>query len=205
MDTVSISYAKKRQAIELGLAAYIQDVGELKRALDYWDTHYQDKPMYVLNRFIYDVCVSPELKAQRTVILRSLLAELLRVEKQSKSDTDEYVIHDAPETVVLRQGFVHLLDRMYQTVQRGDQSEFTQVYATKLKQHLKLTASVQFEALSTQYWTHMLDSKQYLRAVNLLYEVYCEFYGPMDADKVLSQAKRSLKDQYPTVDLSQLI
>ena len=206
MSVFSLSVHQKRQAIELGLAAYIEDRSTLERALAHWEAHYQDKPMYVLNRFIYDVCDEPHLRAQRNVILRALMAEMVRLEKHDTDlDTTAHVTHSTNETIKLRHGMIIILQSFFQATSPNDQSVLQQIYAARLTKVMKLKVSIILEDLATQYWTHLLEAEQYLRVINLMYEVYCEFYGPIQADHVLSQARLKLKRDEPSLDLSALL
>lgn len=81
MPNELLTIGQKRTAIERGLSQYLKGIA-LERVLSYWEQEYGDKPSFVLNRFLSEVCNTDELRFYRKDMLRQVLFEIAEVEKQ---------------------------------------------------------------------------------------------------------------------------
>ena len=95
MPNELLTVMQKKQAIERGLSHYLQGT-VLERVLNYWEQEYGDKPSFVLNRFMNDICNTDELRVQRKEMLKQVLCEMSAVEKQVLLDTQPKVQTEVP-------------------------------------------------------------------------------------------------------------
>ncbi|WP_257226297.1 MULTISPECIES: hypothetical protein [unclassified Acinetobacter] len=89
------------------------------------------------------------------------------------------------------------------TVKSKDQADFIQDVIQQLEEiGLAIAANAQ---INTASFIEFLSLTSYAKVLTSIYEVYCDFYGPMRADQVYAQTKLKIKANYPEVDLHQLL
>ncbi len=69
MSTETLTILQKRQAIERGLSQYLQGT-LLEQVLNHWEAKDGDRPSFVLNRFLSEICTTEELRYFRKDMLK---------------------------------------------------------------------------------------------------------------------------------------
>ncbi len=206
MPNELLTVMQKKQAIERGLSHYLQGT-VLERVLNYWEQEYGDKPSFVLNRFMNDICNTDELRVQRKEMLKQVLCEMSAVEKQVLLDTkpkvQTEVLTEVPISADFADAFFDLINGVVQTVATADLNDFN----AEVKNHVQaLGIAIQQSAnLNDAAFTECLPLTSYAQVITASYECYCEFYGPSKADQVYARVKMDIKSKYPSVDLHHLL
>lgn len=205
MSTELLNLAQRREALEKGLQQFIHGT-LLDSALRHWEQQYSMKPSFVLNRFLNDICTTEELRFYRKDMLKQVLyelstlekQELLRVEKPQEQEQEDELIAET-----ISEAFLGFIESVMLTVKSTDQADFTQDVIEQLEEiGLAIAANAQINSAS---FVEFLPFTSYAKVLTSIYEVYCDFYGPMRADQVYAQTKLKIKANYPEVDLHQLL
>mgnify|MGYP003592076368 CR=1 FL=1 len=205
MSTELLNLAQRREALEKGLQQFIHGT-LLDSALRHWEQQYSMKPSFVLNHFLNDICTTEELRFYRKDMLKQVLyelstlekQELLRVEKPQEQVQEEELIAET-----ISEAFLGFIESVMLTVKSSDQADFTQDVIEQLEEiGLAIAANAQINSAS---FVEFLPLTRYAKVLTSIYEVYCDFYGPMRADQVYAQTKLKIKANYPEVDLHQLL
>lgn len=201
MNDEVLNVAQRRQAIQRGLKHYFQG-SSLEHALSYWEQEYSEKPAFVLNRFLNEICITDDLKLHRKEMLKHVIHELTHLEKAELIKVDQK--NDFVASDHLHRAYEEFVDCVLRKVQPEDVSEF----ANELKQQLindhLFTQSVD-QYLSSEALMRNIEMLNGSKAITALYRVYCDFYGPQKTDRIYAQAKTEIKQHYPDVDLHQLL
>jgi hypothetical protein len=202
MPNELLTMGQKRTAIERGLGQYLKG-NALERVLSYWEQEYGDKPSFVLNRFLSEVCNTDELRFYRKDMLRQVLFEISEVEKQVLLQAKPQVKQEALVSAQLSDAFMQFVGCVVKAVAQPDFSDFDQ----DVKQRLTDLgyAVVEQAVIHDVEFIRDLPIMSYSQVITAIYEVYCEFYGPTKADFVFARAKEQIKQQFMDVDLHQLI
>ncbi|OTG64145.1 hypothetical protein B9T29_02265 [Acinetobacter sp. ANC 3903] len=202
MPNELLTVMQKKQAIERGLSHYLQGT-VLERVLSYWEQEYGDKPSFVLNRFMNDICNTDELRIHRKEMLKQVLCEMSAVEKQVLLDTQPKVQTEVPISADFADAFVDLINSVVATVVPADLNDFN----AEVKNHVQaLGIAIEKSAnLNDAAFAECLPLTSYAQVITASYECYCEFYGPSKADQVYARVKMDIKNKYPEVDLHQLL
>lgn len=202
MPNELLTVMQKKQAIERGLSHYLQGT-VLERVLNYWEQEYGDKPSFVLNRFMNDICNTDELRIHRKEMLKQVLCEMSAVEKQVLLDTQPKVQMEVLISADFADAFFDLINGVLQTVARADLNDFN----VEVKNHVQaLGIAIQQSAnLNDAAFAECLPLTSYAQVITASYECYCEFYGPSKADQVYARVKMDIKSKYPSVDLHHLL
>ena len=202
MPNELLTVMQKKQAIERGLSHYLQGT-VLERVLSYWEQEYGDKPSFVLNRFMNDICNTDELRIHRKEMLKQVLCEMSAVEKQVLLDTQPKVQTEVPISADFADAFFDLINGVLQTVARADLNDFN----VEVKNHVQaLGIAIEKSAnLNDAAFAECLPLTSYAQVITASYECYCEFYGPSKADQVYARVKMDIKNKYPSVDLHYLL
>ncbi|TCB67492.1 hypothetical protein [Acinetobacter sp. ANC 4178] len=202
MPNELLTMGQKRTAIERGLSQYLTGIA-LERVLSYWEQEYGDKPSFVLNRFLSEVCNTDELRFYRKDMLRQVLFEISEVEKQVLLQVKPQEKQEALVSGQLSDAFAQFVAYVVKGVVQLDFADFDQ----DVKQRLTDLGYVVVEqaAIHEVKFISDLPITSYSRVITTVYEVYCEFYGPSKADFVFARAKEQIKQQFMDVDLHQLI
>ncbi len=207
MPNELLSVMQKKQAIERGLSPYMNGT-VLERVLNYWEQEYGDQPSFVLNRFLSEICNTDELRFYRKEMLRQVLSEMAAVEKQVLLEIKPLEIKQKPEPEVLisidmKDAFLALIDAVMLTVVATDLNDFNDEVKKQLQtMGLAIVTSVK---LNDAAFIDFLPLSLYAQVITIIYECYCEFYGPAKADQLYARVKMEIKTQYPDVDLHQLL
>ncbi|WP_180128637.1 MULTISPECIES: hypothetical protein [unclassified Acinetobacter] len=205
MSTELLNLAQRREALEKGLQQFIHGT-LLDSALRHWEQQYSMKPSFVLNRFLNDICTTEELRFYRKDMLKQVLYELSTLEKQELlrgEKTQEQEQEDELIAETISEAFLGFIESVMLTMKSTDQADFTQDVIEQLEEiGLAIAANAQINSAS---FVEFLPFTSYAKVLTSIYEVYCDFYGPMRADQVYAQTKLKIKANYPEVDLHQLL
>lgn len=211
MSSEVLTRSQKRQAIERGLQHFIEPSNLLK-TLNYWEEKYSDKPSFVLNRFLSEICLTDQLRVMRKDMLKQVLFELAEVERQvllAQQKVQQKVakpVVEQPKVMIsgnIQDAFFCFVETVLKQVEYKDLFEFNE----EVKQSLQaLGLAVSEEArIHDQEFCEFLPLTSYAKVITSIYECFCDFYGPTKADQCYAKARQLLKDQFPEVDLRQLL
>ena len=202
MPNELLSVIQKKQAIERGLSHYMNGTA-LERVLNYWEQEYGDQPSFVLNRFLSEICNTDELRFYRKEMLKKVLSEMSAIEKQvlleikPQSEPEELI------SIAIADACLALVDAVMLTVIATDLDDFNDEVKKQLQaMGLAIETSVK---INDAAFIDVLPLTLYAQVITIIYECYCEFYGPAKADQVYARAKMEIKNKYPDVDLHQLL
>ena len=202
MPNELLSVIQKKQAIERGLSHYMNGT-VLERVLNYWEQEYGDQPSFVLNRFLSEICNTDELRFYRKEMLRKVLSEMSAVEKQVLLEIKPKLEPEELISIDIADAFFGLVDAVMLTVTATDLNDFNDEVKQQLQDMgLAIETSVK---INTAAFIEVLPLTLYAQVITIIYECYCEFYGPAKADQVYARAKMQIKTKYPDVDLHQLL
>lgn len=205
MSTELLNLAQRREALEKGLQQYLQG-NMLQGALLHWEQQYSMKPSFVLNRFLNDICTTEELRFYRKDMLKQVLYELSTLEKQALLRIEKPKENVAVEVLVadtISDAFLAFTEAVLQSAKPEDVNDFNQEVIEQIEQMgLAVAAKAQ---INTPSFVEFLPLTSYAKVLTCIYEVFCEFYGPMRADQVYAQTKLKIKANFPEVDLHQLL
>lgn len=201
---------QKKQALAKGLSPFLQG-NVLERVLQYWEQHYGNQPSFALNRFLQEICTTDELRLHRKEMLREVLFEIAAVEKQIRLNTQPRVkVCPVPsvktEKLVsgaLSDAFVQFVQQVLRAVGAADRAEFEHAFKQQL-QELRLSINP-LQHVDEPEFLEFLPLSNYAKVITALYEIYCDFYGPVKADQIYAQSRLGLKNSFPDVDLHQLL
>lgn len=205
MSSEILNLMQRRQAIERGLQQYFNGT-MLERVLAHWEQQYSAKPAFVLNRFLSEICTTEELRHSRKDMLRKVLQALSEMEKQELLQGVQQAkpaVEDELISVELIDAFSRFIAFVLDAVAMKDLTDFEQEIQQQLRQ--KGFAQHSNEALGSPEFAASLPISSYAFIITAVYEIFCEFYGPMRADQVYAQSKLKIKSLYPDVDLHQLL
>ena len=202
MPNELLSVMQKKQAIERGLSPYMQGA-VLERVLHYWEQEYGDKPSFVLNRFLSEICDTEELRFYRKDMLKQVLCEMSAVEKHVLLELKPKVESVNLISTHLSDAFFDLINSVMLTVIETDLNDFNE----EVKKRLQLIglAIMTSTKINETAFVEFLSLTSYAEVITTIYECYCEFYGPVKADQVYARVKVNIKAKYPDVDLHQLL
>ena len=196
----------KRRALYTGLKPFLS-ANEMAPALSLWETEFSSKPTYALASFVTRCCTTDELRRIRTQILSAIIAALespeslllsdpgSQVGRLTMSDADSYqVVLDAKNSI-----FIALSSRLWAAVDEITEKSIIDFILRNLA-HLKLSSEhagnlkdlfinrnaafpCNFELATLQ------------KLINLNYIALCEYYGPVKADRLLSQATHAVEPE----------
>jgi hypothetical protein len=194
----------RRRAIYTGLKPYL-NATEMAQALSMWETEFSLKPPYALASFVTRCCTSDELRRVRTQILRALITAIespeslllsdpgSQVGKRTLSDEDsDTIVLDAKNSI-----FVALSGALWNTVDEATEKSIIDFILRNLT-HLKLNAKQSqkikdwFISRNTAFPCNF-ELATLQKLINLNYIALCEYYGPVKADKLLSQATHAVE------------
>lgn len=202
MPNELLSVIQKKQAIERGLSDYM-NATVLERVLNYWEQEYGDQPSFVLNRFLSEICNTDELRFYRKEMLRKVLSEMSAVEKQVLLEIKPKLEPEELISIDIADAFFGLVDAVMLTVTATDLNDFNDEVKQQLQDMgLAIETSVK---INDAAFIEVLPLTLYAQVITIIYECYCEFYGPAKADQVYARAKMQIKTKYPDVDLHQLL
>jgi len=202
MPNELLSVIQKKQAIERGLSHYMNGTA-LERVLNYWEQEYGDQPSFVLNRFLSEICNTDELRFYRKEMLKKVLSEMSAVEKQVLLEIKPQPESEELISIAIADACLALVDVVMLTVTATDLDDFNDEVKKQLQtMGLAIETSVK---INDAAFIDVLPLTLYAQVITIIYECYCEFYGPAKADQVYARAKMEIKSKYPDVDLHQLL
>jgi hypothetical protein len=207
----SLEISKKRQAIERALGQFLPE-SILERVLNYWEQEYGEKPTFVLNRFVNDICNTADLQNQRKEMLRNVLQELAYLEKEAliqepRTHTEKVNVVE-PEieeeiSVNIADACLYFTEEVMKQVSKKDLNDFQH----DVKQYLLADglAIDSVAAIDSRVFIEWLPITYYASWITTLYRMYCEFYGPIKSDQLYAGIKQRVQQQFPDVDLRELL
>ena len=202
MPNELLSVIQKKQAIERGLSHYMNGT-VLERVLNYWEQEYGDQPSFVLNRFLSEICNTDELRFYRKEMLKKVLSEMSAIEKQVLLEIKPQPEPEELISIAIADACLALVDAVMLTVTAADLDDFNDEVKKQLQaMGLAIETSVK---INDAAFIDVLPLTLYAQVITIIYECYCEFYGPAKADQVYARAKMEIKNKYPDVDLHQLL
>ena len=202
MPNELLSVIQKKQAIERGLSHYMNGTA-LERVLNYWEQEYGDQPSFVLNRFLSEICNTDELRFYRKEMLKKVLSEMSAIEKQVLLEIKPQPEPEELISIAIADACLALVDAVMLTVTATELDDFNDDIKKQLQRMgLAIETSVK---INTAAFIDVLPLTLYAQVITIIYECYCEFYGPAKADQVYARAKMEIKNKYPDVDLHQLL
>ena len=202
MPNELLSVIQKKQAIERGLSHYMNGT-VLERVLNYWEQEYGDQPSFVLNRFLSEICNTDELRFYRKEMLKKVLSEMSAIEKQVLLEIKPQPEPEELISIAIADACLALVDAVMLTVTATDLDDFNDEVKKQLQtMGLAIATSVK---INDAAFIDVLPLTLYAQVITIIYECYCEFYGPAKADQVYARAKMEIKSKYPDVDLHQLL
>ena len=202
MPNELLSVIQKKQAIERGLSHYMNGTA-LERVLNYWEQEYGDQPSFVLNRFLSEICNTDELRFYRKEMLKKVLSEMSAIEKQVLLEIKPQPEPEELISIAIADACLALVDAVMLTVTATDLDDFNDEVKKQLQaMGLAIETSVK---INDAAFIDVLPLTLYAQVITIIYECYCEFYGPAKADQVYARAKMEIKSKYPDVDLHQLL
>ena len=202
MPNELLSVMQKKQAIERGLSHYMNGT-VLERVLNYWEQEYGDQPSFVLNRFLSEICNTDELRFYRKEMLKKVLSEMSAIEKQVLLEIKPQPEPEELISIAIADACLALVDAVMLTVIATDLDDFNDEVKKQLQaMGLAIETSVK---INDAAFIDVLPLTLYAQVITIIYECYCEFYGPAKADQVYARAKMEIKNKYPDVDLHQLL
>lgn len=198
-----LTVEQKRQAIARGLSPYMNG-NTLKNVLDHWESEYGDKPSFVLNRFVTEICTTDELRFFRKDILKKVLSEIGAIEKQillnPVKGTPFKEVEFNQQTELAFQFFMQeVFKTVHQTIFTNFDADFQKIlqqYGIEILSHTKGT-----DKLFLDY----IVLSDFPKVITALYETYCDYFGPPKADQLYAQLRYQLKLNFPYVDIQKLL
>ncbi|MBQ0797000.1 hypothetical protein [Zhongshania sp.] len=199
------SVSDRRRAIYTGLQNFMDEAAVLK-AVAHWENRYIDQPSLALQRFVADICQTPELKEQRSAILRSLIQAMGQDSNKLLTDPRGDGTEDQVENPVsASQTFAELMLAMMSQLDDQLQHKLRIELFAALRQRQLPHATL--EAL--QRW---LGNRQALilgnappallqKLLNQYYVLLCENIGPVRADKILASGVAQVQREHPKLDI----
>jgi hypothetical protein len=198
-----MTLSSRRRAIYTGLSCYLA-YDELLSAVALWESKYADKPSFALNEFIAELASGGGRKLERARVYRELVgaltgpvAALLPDPEALLTSWRERMQHKSgaaaasPSEEALRTLEV-LSGRLFQAMDAG--------LLTRLRSFVTGNLSVMNgsneQRLHVRNWLEqnqslegvLLSLTQLRQLLNLIYVGMCEYLGPVEADRRLSQA-----------------
>lgn len=199
----------RRRAIYTGLAGHFSDE-ELWPLLALWESKYSDKPPFALNEFLAEVVLRTERKLERARLYRELVGALtgspdnllpdpeaqLAAWRQGRNEAVRSLASpDAAAQatfLALSQALLEQMDSPQQQALRGFAAGNLGGMQVSAELSLRLRAWLEQGALDG---IESLGIEQLRKLLNLLYIGLCEFFGPVRADRLLSQAVSRVEGQ----------
>ena len=192
MPNELLSVIHKKQAIERGLSHYMNGT-VLERVLNYWEQEYGDQPSFVLNRFLSEICNTDELRFYRKEMLKKVLSEMSAIEKQVLLEIKPQPEPEELISIAIADACLALVNAVMLTVTAADLDDFNDEVKKQLQaMGLAIETSVK---INDAAFIDVLPLTLYAQVITIIYECYCEFYGPAKADQVYARAKMEIKNK----------
>lgn len=192
----------RRRAIYTGLKPYLSNA-ELLMAIQFWEQEFASKPAYAVNVFISRCCKTPELKAKRSEMLRSVVNAMELSSSQLLPDPGSQLNLDLKSIEDRREERSLVLDSktvVFEMLMTQFLSHLDNVASTRLKRVLanKLLQLKTKERRLSQMRDWLNEAVQNLetsfqqdflqKTMNLAYVEMCAEVGAVKADVFLSNA-----------------
>lgn len=198
----------KRRAVFTVLSDYLRE-DSLWRAMWRWQNHFSDKSQYELNGFLSQCRDIPEVMANRPQLYRQLLSILMDSKVSLKPDPMEQMLAfqaqwqasgaatDDPDSRLSdwSEVFSRVLTTLF-TQLRSDTARQVKRYATEQAVRSGMPQTLTYAFTLWDESGDLMDVSsatlpQLKQLLNYAYIGTCEYLGPVDADRVLSQAVRA--------------
>lgn len=204
MSTEFLTLDQKRAAIQRALGQFFSN-DMLQSVLKHWEANYSHQPSFVLNRFLNEVCASEELKLQRKDMLRQVLQEISQVEREQRHQPKSKAV----ETVQVHSGdlddaFGYFLQQVMLSVETEDEADFNQVLLKRIQRYTFVKSVDHLDVYEPKFLA-TIQAKDYSAVISVVYQCFCEFYGPPKADQIYARVKNAVKQLYSEVDMHKLV
>lgn len=215
LNAKNISF--KRRAIYTGLFPFLE-FDNLIRGMLLWEQRYADSPSFAVQHFVNDICTVNHLEHARREMLLNLVKTLALPEQELMRDpaddmavfkkrhnintasvTSEYT---SKELLVFQKLIVSLLEQVNVDV-RVSVKEFVLQQLQRqgkiddgLKRQLQLWLSRQVPSMKIP----MPDIESLRKIINFFYVGYCEYLGPVEADRLLGRSVAKITDNQTNPD-----
>ncbi|MEQ1668642.1 MAG: hypothetical protein ABL868_09330 [Sulfuriferula sp.] len=205
-----VELVRRRRAIYTGLRPYLPE-HLLLQAVTIWQEKYVSKPMFALNKFLFEICDAPALAAQRGDIHRSLMESLWADESTLEPDPLICTVDNAAAPI-----FTHQSSSPHSMTGRLPSTQLFDVLCTAFFEMLsneKSGADSKVRNALMQCFTEMLDvhsdvasrlnnwvlgvqpvledgltEKDMQTLLHAVYVKTCDVVGPVKSDTLLSRA-----------------
>lgn len=205
----------KRRAVFTVLSEYVRD-DALWSAMWRWQNDFSDKSQFELNGFLSQCRDIPGIAENRPQLYRQLISVLMDHAARLKPDPMEQmlafqamqanggaVVQAAKPAVDWSPVFSRVLDSIF-TQLRSDTARLVKRFATEQAVRHGLPQGL---AYSFTLWEERSDPMnvqgvplvQLKKLLNYIYIGLCEYLGPVDADRILSQSIKSAQAAGPSV------
>ena len=200
--SINMTMENKRRAIFTVLSEILHG-NSLWEVMWYWQEHYSDKPQFELNHFLADCASVPEISENRSWLYRQLIGVLMDKNSDLKPDPwpqmnqhkNQSVSGDGSE---LQDDWSEVFTTLMNRFMHGLRSDNQYSLGKFLLHHCKQCDLPQHSQISMTHWLASRDlmdlrgvKKSQLKSLlNASYIATCELIGPVEADKILSNAIR---------------
>ena len=181
------------------------------KATRIWLNEFSDKPLYAVRPFIDRIYSNLELEIPRADLQRNLLGAMMSA-GENKAETNPKVFDDDIDRIVKlsktklvqtkHKGFMVLIDEIFERIKVLDaEAELTiKVY---LFDHLHSIGVKGSLASNVKEWLSEkrkdvnlgdLTQKQMRKVFHIIYVAACEYFGPVEADKMVSSIILELEE-----------
>ena len=197
-----MSLANRRRAIYTGLSRYLPEA-ELMPILSFWEANYSEKPSFALNEFLGEVAKRCSQKLERASLYRELITIMngpatallpdpviqLEAWRQGAGASAEEV---SGSDVQAKQTFEALSARLFAALEESQLFAFRRWVSSNLSE---VSGDTELR-LRLRAWLEQgggiaripLTIQQLRTLLSLIYGGLCEYFGPVQADRLLSQA-----------------
>lgn len=190
----------RRRAIYTGLKPFL-DEEALLDALLHWEAHYASAPRFKLQHFVSELCRSGDLRPRRSDVLRSLIEAMSLPARSLLPDPLQRTTAGSASAGDVR-AFVALAERLLDGT--GDDQRFSLRLDLLASLDARRLPPPVLAALRTWLGERAAPlrleqcSTDILRGlVNRIYVILCERCGPVEADRLLASAVRSVEAVHP--------
>ena len=205
----------KRRAIYTILSEVISG-DDLLAIMWHWQNKYSDKSQFELNHFLSDCKNYTEIANNRTSLYRKLIALFVTEDQNLKEDPWQLMLtyekdKSSPNCLTSedQENWSDILGTVINEIFSALRTDSQRSIGRYVIQHLTRLELPQSLAYSLHVWftdKRAIDASeaniiQLKKLINLFYIATCEFIGPVEADKILSDAIRAANNIHTNSNL----
>ncbi len=185
---------------------------DLDSAVRLWDHQYRRQSLDKLSYFVFEIATTSTLRSLRKEILVDLERGLLQgiQATETTEPVQPAVVEQQPVTEAVKmttpsvastEGLSFFLQQLLSNLHNENPQDIYQLIGESLKE-AKLPQYVGRDLIQwyqdRQHLASVTENADYIRKiVNILYSILCEYFGPMKADRLMSQAVILTEQQFP--------